>query len=140
MSKFSSVEEFQTVMDRVFTMMNEDPEMGPRLREADIPQQFEFSDFEVIVNIRAVANGSNENIEWVWNDEVDWEPRVKLTMSSETANRYFQGKENIGMAFALRKIKASGDLGAALKIAPVIEPIYPRYTAMIEHDYPHLKV
>jgi len=31
-SPFSSSKEFKDVMDRVFTLMSEDPEMGPRLR------------------------------------------------------------------------------------------------------------
>ena len=43
-SPFTSPEEFREVMDRVFRMMSEDPEMGPRLRDADVPQRFEFSD------------------------------------------------------------------------------------------------
>ena len=39
-----------------------------------------------------------------------------MTMSSETANRYFQGKENIAIAIARRRIKAGGDVKAALAI------------------------
>ena len=39
MSTFRSTEEFREVMDKVFTMMSEDPEMGPKLREADVPQR-----------------------------------------------------------------------------------------------------
>jgi hypothetical protein len=30
------------VIDQIFTMMSEDPEMGPSLRDADVPQRFEF--------------------------------------------------------------------------------------------------
>jgi hypothetical protein len=139
MASFSSATEFQTVMDRVFGMMNDDPEMGPRLRDADIPQRFEFSDFDLVVNIRASQNGES-NIEWVWTDDIDWQSRVQLTMSSETANRFFQGKEKVGLALALRRIKAGGDIPAALKIAPIVEPIFARYSAMVEAEYPHLKV
>ena len=35
-------DEFVEVIDRTFTMMSEDPQMGPKLREADVPQRFEF--------------------------------------------------------------------------------------------------
>ena len=34
-------------------MMDADPDMGPKLRDADTPQRFEFTDFDVVVNIRA---------------------------------------------------------------------------------------
>ena len=44
MSVFKSADEFVEVIDRTFTLMSDDPEMGPRLREADTPQRFEFPD------------------------------------------------------------------------------------------------
>src|SRR5947199_1187810 len=45
--------------------------------------------------------------------------RSRLTMSSEIANRYFQGKENVAIAIARRRIKAGGDVKAALAIIPI---------------------
>jgi hypothetical protein len=41
-SAFASPKEFREVINQVFTLMSEDPEMGPRLRDADVPQRFEF--------------------------------------------------------------------------------------------------
>jgi hypothetical protein len=139
MSVFRSPEEFREVMDRTFTLMSEDPEMGPRLREADTPQRFEFTDFDLVVNIRAGAS-DEPNLAWEWSDEVAWEPTVKMTMSSETANRYFQGKENVAIAIARRRIKAGGDVRAALAIIPITKPLFARYREMISSEYPHLQV
>jgi hypothetical protein len=126
-------------MDRTFALMSEDPEMGPRLREADTPQRFEFTDLDLVVNIRAGA-GDEPNLAWEWSDEVAWEPQVKMTMSSETANRYFQGKENVAIAIARRRIKAGGDVKAALAIIPITKPLFARYREMISSEYPHLEV
>jgi hypothetical protein len=61
-------------------------------------------------------------------------------MSSETANRYFQGKENMAIAIARRRIRASGDVKAALVIIPLTKPVFARYRQMIASDYPHLEV
>jgi hypothetical protein len=139
MTVFNSLEEFREVMDRTFTLMSEDPEIGPQLREADTPQRFEFTDFELVVNIR--PGGPEEpNLAWEWSDQVSWEPKVKMTMSSETANRYFQGKENVAIAIARRRIKAGGDVKAALAIIPITKPLFAHYRAMIASDYPHLEV
>jgi hypothetical protein len=69
---------------------------------------------------------------------VDWEPKVRMAMSTETANRYFQGKENVAIAIARRRIKAGGDVKAALALIPITKPLYERYRAMIAADYPHL--
>ena len=101
------------MMDRIFTMMSDDPDMGPKLRDADVPQRFEF-------------------------DDVDWSPRVRMTMSSETANRYFQGRENIPLAIARRRIKTGGDIRASLALIPITKPIFARYRALVEEEYPHL--
>jgi hypothetical protein len=136
---FRSPREFREVMDRVFAMMDEDPEMGPRLREADVPQRFEFTDVDMVVNIRAAGRGEDGNLRWEWTDDVDWDPRVRMTMSSETANRYFQGRENVPMAIARRRIKAGGDVKAALSLIPITKPVYARYAALVEAEYPHLR-
>jgi hypothetical protein len=139
-AEFTSEKEFRTVIDQVFSMMDEDPDMGPKLRDADVPQRFEFTDFDLVVNIRAARPGEDGNLHWEWSDDVDWEPKVKMEMSSETANRYFQGKENVAMALARRRIKSGGDVKAALSLIPITKPIYARYRDFVEDQYPHLAV
>jgi hypothetical protein len=139
MANFKSAKEFREVIDRTFSIMRDDPDMGPRLRDADTPQRFEFTDLDMVVNIRAGQPGE-PNLAWEWSDEVAWEPKVRMTMSSETANRYFQGKENVAIAIARRRIKAGGDVKAALAIIPITKPLFPRYREMIAADYPHLEV
>jgi len=127
-------------MDRIFKMMSEDPEMGPRLRDADVPQRFEFPDVGLVMNVRAGHERERRNLVWKWTDTVDWSPKVHMTMSSETANRYFQGHENIAYAITRRRIKTGGDLKAALELIPITKPVYARYRALVEAEYPHLKV
>jgi hypothetical protein len=139
MTGFKSEREFREVMDLTFGLMSEDPEIGPKLRDADTPQRFEFTDMDLVVNIRAGGPGE-PNLAWEWSDEIDWEPKVKMAMSSETANRYFQGKENVAIAIARRRIKAGGDVKAALAIIPITKPLFAHYRKMIATDYPHLEV
>jgi hypothetical protein len=140
MSAFRSAKEFREVMDRVFALMDEDPEMGPKLREADVPQRFEFEDFDLVVNIRAATAGEDANLVWRWSDDVAWESKVRMKMSSETANRYFQGKENVALAIARRRIKTGGDVKAALALIPITKPVFDHYRDLVARDYPHLLV
>jgi hypothetical protein len=139
-ASFESARELREVMDEVFSMMDADPDMGPKLRDADVPQRFEFSDYDLVVNIRASREDEDGNLVWEWSDDVAWKPKVEMTMSSEVANRYFQGKENVPMAVARRRIKAGGDLKAALALIPITKPIYEQYRAYVERERPHLKV
>jgi hypothetical protein len=139
MTGFKSEQEFREVMDLTFGMMRDEPDIGPKLRDADTPQRWEFTDLDLVVNIRA-GGPEERNLEWEWSDDIDWEPTVKMTMSSETANRYFQGKENVAIAIARRRIKAGGDVKAALVLIPITKPVFALYRRMIAADYPHLEV
>jgi hypothetical protein len=136
--EFRSPAEFRDVMDRVFTMMSEDPEMGRRLRDAEVPQRFEFPDLDLVVNVRGAASDEDGYLYWEWSDDVDWSPRVQMTMASPVANRYFQGRENVAMAIARRRIRAGGDVRAALALIPITKPVHERFRAMITDEYPHL--
>ncbi len=140
MAAFRSAQEFREVMDQVFTLMSEDEEMGPKLRDADVPQRFEFDDVDLVLNVRAGRPDEGVNLAWEWTDDVDWKPKVKMAMSSETANKYFQGKENVPMAIARRRIKTGGDVKAALALMPVTKPVFGLYRELVESNYPHLRL
>src|SRR5260221_10943560 len=134
-----NAKEFRDVMDRVFEMMSTDSDMGPKLRDAETPQRFEFPDVDLVVNINArddVVDG--QNLVWEWSDDVPWEPEVKMTMDSDVANRYFQGKENVAMAIARRRIKTSGNVKKALALIPITKPVYALYRAYLEETHPDL--
>jgi putative sterol carrier protein len=139
-AKFQSASEFREVMDRTFAMMSTDPEMGPKLRDARVPQRFEFPDLDAVVNLTHDDSGGEHNLRWEWSEEVDWQPKVVMTMSSEVANKYFQGKENVPVALARRRIKSSGDIKSALKLIPITKPVFAKYRQMVESDYPHLVI
>ena len=139
-SPFASAQEFRDVMDRVFQMMSEDPQMGPKLREANVPRRFEFEDLDLVLNVRSGRPGEDANLVWAWADEVDWTPKVRMTMSSQTANRYFQGREHFANAIVRRRIKTGGDFRAALELIPITKPIHERYRKLVVEEYPHLKV
>jgi hypothetical protein len=113
--------------------------MGPKLRDAETPQRFEFPDLDLAVNITYASEVKDgQHLRWEWSDDVAWEPEVEMKMDSDVANRYFQGKENIAIALARRRIKSSGNVKAALALIPVTKPVFAQYREMIEAEYPHL--
>ena len=136
---FKSADECREVIDRAFELMSTDPSMGPKLRDAETPQRFEFPDLDLVVNVTAAeGNDPEHNLHWEWTDDVDWEAEVRMTMDSAVANRYFQGKENVAMAIARRRIKTAGNVKKALALIPITKPVYALYREMLERDYPHL--
>ncbi|HEV2075434.1 MAG TPA: SCP2 sterol-binding domain-containing protein [Thermoleophilaceae bacterium] len=136
---FSSAAEFREVMDRVFELMSTDPEMGPKLQDAETPQRFEFPDLDLVVNITyAPAATDGHHLRWEWSDDVDWEPDVHMKMDSDVANRYFQGKENVALAIARRRVKTAGDVKKALALVPITKGVFPKYRELLKEEYPHL--
>src|SRR4051794_37517012 len=133
-----TAKEIREGIDKVFTMMSTDPEMGPKPADADTPQRFEFPDVGLVVNITNSDGTDGGYLHWEWTDDVDWEPDVKMTMDSDVANRYFQGKENVAMAIARRRIKTSGNVKKALALIPITKPIEEMYRSFLEQEYPHL--
>src|SRR4051794_17643787 len=118
--------------------MSQDPDMGPKLRAADTPQRWELPDLGLVVNVTAAADDSRDALRWEWSDDVAWQAEVVMTMESSIANRYFQGKENIAMAVARRRIKTTGNVRKALALVPVTKPVFAQYREMLDREYPHL--
>jgi hypothetical protein len=136
---FDSAKQFKEVMDKTFELMSTDPDMGPKLRAAETPQRFEFPDLDLVVNITFAPEVTDgQNLRWEWSDDVPWEPDVEMRMDSDVANRYFQGRENVAMAIARRRIKTSGNVKKALALVPITKPVFAQYRSMLEAEYPDL--
>lgn len=135
---FASPDEFREVMDKTFALMSGDPEVGPKLREA--PQRLEFPDVELAVNLRSSREDEEGALAWNWSDAPEGDPRVRTTMASDTANAFFQGKENLALAMMRGTIRTGGDVKTALALLPATAPVFARYRELVEAEYPHLAV
>lgn len=56
---------------------------------------------------------------------------VQLRMSSDNANRFWQGKLNFTLAMAQRKVKLVGKRTTALGLLPLTGPIFDAYKAIL---------
>lgn len=59
------------------------------------------------------------------------EPTVRLSMSSDNSNRFWQGKLNFTLAMAQRKVKLDGKRSSALKLLPLTEPLFGTYKSAL---------
>ena len=92
------------------------------------------------MNIRAARAGEDGNLHWEWTDDVDWEPKVKMAMSSETANRYFQGKENVAMAHRPPADQVGRRREGGAQPDPDHQADLRPLPGLVEDEYPHLAV
>lgn len=138
---FRNPDEFKLVFERIFQLMNEHPDVGRALRDAHAPHRFDITDLGIEFNVTAADDAEvNERryLRWVWGTP-PWEPVITMAMSSNTANRFFQGKENVAIAVATGRVRLKGPLTTMLKLAPVTTPIHPVYRQWLkDHGYFHL--
>jgi hypothetical protein len=139
MRPFRGKEELRKVFDRLFLALASDPEVGPRLAATKTPQRFVFSDARLVLNVthadRKTAK-KGRHLSWVWGDaKRTWEPVVSMTMTSDVANRYFQGKENIPLAIARKIIVVeTGDLAKVLDLLPIVAPFHKKWVAILKAE------
>lgn len=138
MSRFESEEQFKQVIEKIFQLMNDHPEVGPRLNRARAPHRFDFTDLNLTFDVTFTApeeSAAGRHLKWTWNGEgCDWEPLILLRMPSDVANRYFQGKENIAMAVATGRIRVKGPLPKLLELGPITKPIHAVYREWLEDE------
>lgn len=59
---------------------------------------------------------------------------VQLRMSSDNANKFWQGKLNFTLAMAQRKVKLDGKRSLALKLLPLTAPLFENYKQTLKND------
>ena len=131
---FKDKREFKTVFEHIFALMNEHPEVGRPLRDAHAPHRFLIKDLGLELNLAAADDQEEQHgrfLTWGWGPG-EGKPVITLEMASTTANRFFQGKENVALAVALGRVKVSGPLGTLLRVAPLTKPIYPIYREWLQ--------
>ncbi len=57
---------------------------------------------------------------------------VQLRMSSDNANKFWQGKLNFTLAMAQRKVKLDGKRSVALKLLPLTQPLFAAYLEVLK--------
>jgi hypothetical protein len=133
-----SAKEFREILDTVLRQIDDDPDDGPRLRAAAAPLRIEFPDLKLAVNVRQDDRGRH-CLRWDFAKRTREEPKLRLSMESEVANRLFQGLENPAIAIARGRLRTTiQDPGAALRFFPAAKPLFSRYRQLVSEKYPHL--
>ena len=136
---FNSAEELREVLDAVLSAIDVDERTGTLVRAAGPRMRFEFTDRGVLLNL-APGEGRGHSLRWSFDDEIDWEPRLRLWMDSTTANRYLQGRESLAIAIARGRVRCEGDARAALLYVPAMRLLVEPYRRLIVERFPRLAV
>lgn len=125
---FNDSEEVARYIGGIFEEAFKDPEIGPKLTGTGIVVAFDFTEPEALV---VIDMGKNAVREGVAGGEA---PGATMFMTADTGNAYWQGKVNLPMAMAKKKIKVEGNMGSLLKLAPLGKKLYPAYIQRLKDD------
>jgi len=136
-ARFRSGRELRDVLDRALAEVDADDRAGSLLRATGLRMRFRFPDLDLVLNV-AASDDPDHHLRWSFDDLVDWQPRLELTMGSEVANGYLQGKESLAVAIARGRVRCRGEARAALLYLPAARLIVEPYRRVVRAEYPHL--
>jgi len=122
MGYFQSSQQLQDVLGGFFQRLFDDPKIGPKLREAKLKLQFQYSDPELSIS----ADTAQNPVKLLFNDAA-FKPEVQMSMKADVAHRFWHGKVNLIAALTRREMVAKGPIPKILKLLPAIKPAYDLY-------------
>ncbi|MGQ0843774.1 MAG: SCP2 sterol-binding domain-containing protein [Sporichthyaceae bacterium] len=127
MAVFKDADEVYTYIGGAFTAAVHDPKFIEATKGTGLVVRIVQTDpaAEIVVDFEgqkvltgAAADGAPSN--------------VQLRMSSDNANKFWQGKLNFTLAMAQRKVKLDGKRSVALKLLPLTGPLFEQYIAALK--------
>jgi hypothetical protein len=132
-------DEFRDLLDEVLADVDADDRAGSLLRAAGLRMRFRFPDLGMVLNV-APSEDPGHHLRWAFSDAVDWEPRLDLTMDSQVANAYLQGRESLAIGIARGRVRAEGDTRCALLYVPALRLVVDSYRRQIHLRHPRLVI
>jgi hypothetical protein len=125
---FNNSEEVSKYIGGIFENAFDDPEIGPKLVDTGLVVAFDFSDPDAVVVVdmpnKIVTSGQAGGPS----------PVATMTMTANIGNAYWQGKVNLPMAMAKRKVTVDGNVASLLKLAPLGKKLYGGYIQRLKDD------
>ncbi len=112
----------------IFESAFDDAEIGPKLVATGLVVAFDFTDPQAVVVIDMPNKSVREGLEG------GPAPSATMAMTADMGNAYWQGKVNLPMAMAKKKIKVEGNVASLLKLAPLGKKLFPGYVERLERD------
>jgi putative sterol carrier protein len=127
---FKDADDVYATLGKLFQDLAVDDELAPKFRKANTIVRYEFTDPDSVITVR-LQEGQPGDVDL---GESQMEPEVTMSMTADTAHRFWLGQVNITVALARGQIKAKGPVAKILKLVPLTKPVFPRYKAQLEEQ------
>lgn len=127
MPAFTTDDDLRRYVGGIFEAAFDHPDLGPKVTGTGLVLRVVTTDPSAVLTIdcgnRAVGLG-----------DLGLTPDATMTMSSEDANAFWQGRVNLPVAMARRRITVDGRMGALLKLVPQTKTLFAAYLSLLERD------
>ena len=131
--------ELRELLDLTWRAVDADDIAGPLLRGAGLRVRFEIPDLGLVLNV-APSDQPGHHLRWEFSDDPSFDPKLELTMDSEVANAYLQGRESLAIAIARRRVRVGGEARVALLYVPALRLVCEHYRRIVKAEHPELAV
>ncbi len=125
MGYFESPEEVDKYIGEMFRQASDHPEVGPKMKAADITLRVVYTDPECELTVKF-----QDPME-VIPHPVDEAPDITLMMAADTADKFWRGEYNLAVGLAKGQVKSKGPVNKILKLVPLTKPLFPVYRGLV---------
>ena len=122
MGVFKDGNEASQFIGRIWELIGEDPDIGPKLVATNLVLRGTYTDPEYQVTV-SCGDGSVK----VEHGESGTAPDVTLLLTADMGHRFWLGALNLPMALARREIQLEGKMSEVMKVLPFLKPGFQIY-------------
>ena len=130
MAYFKNADELYRYLGGLLQELDDDPELGPRFRQANTIVQYRTTNPEAVITVRLMESEPGQ----IDCGETSLDPQVTLTMEGDLAHRFWLGLVKPTVALARGEMHARGPVAKILKLVPLARPGFARYIRQLEQE------
>lgn len=128
---FESTEQLRVVFKNFWSEAKKETEVMEKLEKSKIVVRFDIEQPEIHVTINFRDPGPNGEVGTISFDS-EVQPELKVWSTSETTNKFWQGKLNAPMAMARGQVKMEGSVPKAMGLLSKIKPLYKVFPRVLD--------
>lgn len=128
---FESTEQLKQVFEKFWVEAKKETEVMQKLEKSGVIVRFDIEQPEIHVTINFKEADSDGNLGTLSFDS-DVEPEIKVWSTSETTNKFWQGKLNTPMAMARGQVKMEGSVPKAMGLLSKIKPLFKIFPKVLQ--------
>ena len=133
MPVFENSQILESILYNFFLELVQNKSISDKLLAHKVTLRFNYSEPDLSIFIDCKENNQAQ----VFVNKNDLEPEIDLSMSADTAHKFWLGKVNLVAAITQKKITVKGSIPKLLMLLPAISPaykMYPEYLKRIERQ------